>query len=253
MNCNNDTDPFATSHITELSKVDINFETPAIKFLRIFFDPLLNFKFHLKSISEKIAKSLYYLRSVKNVLTADALKSVYYSLIQCHLIYGIQIWSCTSASNYGDLVTKQKNAVQIISLSKYNAHTESLFKNLKIFPLPDLIIFFKIQFVQRFTYGHLPPYLSCMWTTNGERRTLNQESEGASLRNDNDLYVPLVKFYYLDNTPIYCFPRLWNDFEDNQIKAISSKNEFNTKLKSHYLDQLADNYVCSRLLCPHCH
>jgi hypothetical protein len=92
-----------------------------------------------------------------------------------------------------------------------------------------------------------------MWTTNGERRTLNQESEGASLRNDNDLYVPLVKFNYLDNTPIYCFPRLWNDFEDNQIKAISSKNEFNTKLKSHYLDQLADNYVCSRLLCPHCH
>lgn len=253
MNCNNDSDPVATSQITELSKVDVNSETPAIKFLGIFFDPLLNFKFHLKSISAKIAKSLYYLRSAKNILTVDALKSVYYSLIHCHLIYGIQIWSCTSASNYGDLVTKQKNAIRIISLSKYNAHTESLFKNLKILPLPDLINFFKIQFVQRFTYGHLPPSLSCMWTTNGERRILNQEFEGASLRNDNDLYVPFVKFNYLDNTPIYGFPRLWNDFEDNQIKTISNKNEFNTKLKSYYLNQLADNYVCSRLLCPHCH
>jgi hypothetical protein len=235
MNCNNDTDPIAACLITELSKVDVNSETPAIKFLGIFFNPLLNFKFHLKSISAKIAKSIYYLRSAKSVHTVDALKSVYYSLIYCHLIYGIQIWSCTSASNYGYFVTKQQNSIWIISFSKYNAHTESLFKKLKILPLPDILKFFKIQFVQCFTYGHLPPSLSCMWTTNGERRIFNQESDGASLRNDNDLYVPLVKFNYLDNTPIYGFPRLWNQFEDKKNKAISSKNEFNNKFKKNII------------------
>ncbi len=55
MNCNNDTDPTAASLITELSKGDVNSDTP-IKFLGIFFDPLLNLKIHLNSISAKIAK-----------------------------------------------------------------------------------------------------------------------------------------------------------------------------------------------------
>jgi hypothetical protein len=183
----------------------------------------------------------------------SSLKSVYYSLIHCHLIYGIQIWSCTSPSNYSDLVTKQKNAIRIISLAKYNAHTESLFKNLKILRLHDLIKFFKLQFVQRFIHGYLPLSLSDMWITNGDRRNQEQIAEGASLRNDSDLYIPLVRYNYLDNSPIFGFPRLWNEFDDSSIKLIQSKTEFNSKLKNYFLEPLADNFVCSRLLCPHCH
>jgi hypothetical protein len=40
-------------------------ETPAKKFLGIYFDPLLIFKFYLKTISSKIAKSFYFLRLLK--------------------------------------------------------------------------------------------------------------------------------------------------------------------------------------------
>ncbi len=48
---------------------------------------------------------------------------------------------------------------------------------------------------------------------------------------------------------IYGFPKLWNDFEDNQIKSISSKMSLTLNLKIIIFDQLADNHVCSRLLC----
>ncbi len=79
---------------------------------------------------------------------------------------------------------------------------------------------------------HLPPSLSFIWITNGERRHLDQKIEGNSLRNDSDLYVPLGKFIYLDNKPIhiYGFPKLWIAFDDNQIKLITSKDKFNSKL-----------------------
>ena len=50
----------------------------------------------------------------------------------------------------------QKTAIRIISGSKFNAHTEPLFKALEILPLPDLITFMKIQFMQRFTHNLLP-------------------------------------------------------------------------------------------------
>ncbi len=117
-----------------------------------------------------MAKLLYFLRSAKRILTPEALNAVYYSLIHCHLVYGIQIWSSTSTSNYNDLEIKQKNAIRIIFLAKYNAHTESLFKKQQILPLPDLVKYFKLQFVHRFVHSYLPSSLSNMWITIGEKR-----------------------------------------------------------------------------------
>jgi hypothetical protein len=85
-------------------------------------------------------------------LRNTALKSLYYSLFHCHVIYGIQIWSYSAESNFNDIVTKQKMAIRIISNASYNAHSEPLFKKSNIFPIKDLIYFFKIQFMQQFIH-----------------------------------------------------------------------------------------------------
>jgi cytochrome c len=46
---------------------------------------------------------------------------------------------------------------------------------------------------------------------------------------------------------------MWNDFRDDVLKSESNKIIFNAKLKGQFIDQLNANYVCTRLLCPHCH
>jgi hypothetical protein len=53
--------------------------------------------------------------------------------------------------------------------------------------------------------------------------------EGSSLGIENDLSVPPVKCNYLDNSPIFGFPMLWNNFDDI---VIHSKTKFNSKLKN---------------------
>jgi hypothetical protein len=83
------------------------------------------------------------LRRCKNFLSTKSLKTLYYSLIHCHLIYGIQIWSCSSPSLTNVLFKKQKAAIRIVCQVKHYAHTESLFKSLEILPFPSLIDFFK--------------------------------------------------------------------------------------------------------------
>ena len=60
----------------------------------------------------------------------------------------------------------QKTAVRIISGSAYNAHTEPLFKSLEILPLPDLILFSKLQFMQKITQHFLPISFSETWVRN---------------------------------------------------------------------------------------
>ena len=54
--------------------------------------------------------------------------------------------------------------------SKYNSHTEPLFKELKILPLDALIKFFNLQFMQHFIQGFLPASFNSVWLTNEERR-----------------------------------------------------------------------------------
>jgi hypothetical protein len=74
----------------------------------------------------KISKGIFALRSAKNILNQKSLKMLYYSLVHCYLIYGVQVWACVCAPNYilKDLFKKQKIAIKLISQAKYNAHTE---------------------------------------------------------------------------------------------------------------------------------
>jgi hypothetical protein len=204
---------------------------PVIKFLGVLFDPALSFKNQVSTISSKISKSLFILRSVKNILSQKALKSLYYSLIHSHLIYCIQIRSCANQSSINSLFIEQKAAICIINLKSYNAHTESLFKSSAILPLPTLIDYFKLQFMHHFSYNHLPASFNNMWTTNA-RHQLVLDQNPHELRNGEDFYVPFSRLFSIDRPPLINFPKSWNEFSSNDIKSTSQKSIFNKDLKN---------------------
>ena len=86
--------------ILPMKRVTMTSEFPGVKFLGILFYTELNFKLHIRTIASKISKSLFILRRVKNLLSEKWLKTLYYSLVHCHLIYGIHIWSSSTNSNF---------------------------------------------------------------------------------------------------------------------------------------------------------
>ena len=126
--CNNNNnlllDP---SLIKQISLVTNNDEIPAVKFLGIFIDSYLSFKYHTSTIRKKLSKALYTLCMARNILSSKNLKLIYYSTFHCHLIYAIQIWSCCPTANINELCKLQKTAVRILCNAKYNPHTEPLF------------------------------------------------------------------------------------------------------------------------------
>ena len=247
LNFNNDREDQNANLIKNLERVTTNSETPAIKFLGIYIDPLLSFKYHISTISSKLSKSLYFLRAVKYILTPSAFKSVYYSLLHSHFIYGIQIWSSISDTNFNCLYIKQKSAIRIINSAKYNSHSEPLFKKSRILPLPKLVDFFKLQFFHNYVFNQLPSSFANLWPRNEERR-----QDQAILRNHLAYAVPSSRLTSTEKFPFFSFPRLWGLFPEENIKIIESKTLFNLKLKEYFLNTLSDNYKCNRLLCPHC-
>ena len=241
--------------VVPLTRITGSDENPTVKFLGIHIDPLLTFKHHVLMISKKVSSSLYFLRAAKNILSKKALTAVYYSLIHSHLIYAIQIWSCCSNSLIKTLFAKQKSAIRIINSSSYNSHTESLFKECKILPLPKLIDYFKLQFMFHFKQGFLPISFAEIWITNEARRRHlenNVNFANYQLRNDDDIYIPPARLSSIERFPLVCFPRLWSQFDSEDIKIQRNKNIFNSMLKIYFLNQLQSNFICERLLCPHC-
>ena len=119
---------------------------------------------------------------VKNILSQQALKSIYYNIVHSHFIYGIQIWNCASQRNLNNLYVKQKAAVRIIMGVKYNSHSEPIFKTLNILPLPLLIEYFKLQFFHRYLNNELPNSFENMWSLNAERRQDENNQDGRMLQ-----------------------------------------------------------------------
>ena len=135
--------------------------------------------------------------------------------------------------------------------SKYNSHTEPLFKELKILPLDALIKFFNLQFMQHFIQGFLPASFNSVWLTNEERRP--EDMQRRILSNNDQLFVPFTRLLSLSKHPLINFPKTWLEFNCENIKILRNKIEFKTELKKQLLNELASVINCSRLQCPTCH
>ena len=232
--CNNNNDDLLNpDQIKLLSPVSGNDDMPAVKFLGVFFDANLSFKYHVSCVKTKLSKALYVLRMVKKSLPIKSLNQIYYSIFHCHLIYAIQVWSCCTQKLINELFKLQKSAIQIICNVNYNFHTEPLFKREEILPLPDFISFFKVQFMHRFSQNFLPSSFDQVWIRNDIR---NIGENKIQLWNNSRLQLPPSRTALTDRLPTFSFARTWEQFPDEQIKFIRKKIKFEIKFKKFYIN-----------------
>jgi hypothetical protein len=190
---------------------------------------------------------LYSLRSVKNILPSNTLRTLYFSLFHCHLIYALEIWSSASKNYLQPLITKQKAAVRILANKKYNEHTEPLFKSLSILTLPDLISVTNLKFFHSIVHNYAPIIFANTWATNRQTRDIDD----MELRNDNDYYVPRHRTDVIGRMPLFNLPRTWNEMPV-ELTSTRSRMAFNEQLNKFYIDKLNPTPNCNRLLCPSC-
>ena len=104
------------------------------KFLGLTIDENLDWNPHLQKISNKVSRTLGVMCRLKNYLPVHILRLLYNSLVLPYLQYGILTWGF----KIGRIEKLQKRAVRIITCSKYNAHTEPLFKTLNLLKVSDM-------------------------------------------------------------------------------------------------------------------
>ena len=103
--------------------------------------------------------------------------------------------------------------------------------------------------MQRFSQQFLPSSFNDVWIRNSIGKISDNEIQLRNFAQLQNYHSNLVK---LDVFPLYSFPKIWEEFVDENIKIVRKKADFDNKLKDYFLNDLAAVASCNRLLCPAC-
>ena len=124
-------------------------------FLGLTISDNLEWKNHVQKIGNNCSRTIGILNKLKHILPANISLMLYNSLLLPQLNYCILAWG----HNCKRLIKLQKKALRAISISKYNAHTDPLFKKYRILKLHHLLQLQELKCYHKYINKKLPVYL----------------------------------------------------------------------------------------------
>ena len=134
-------------------------KSSSFNFLGLLLNKTMSWKSHIDLLSHKLAQCAGVLNKLKRFFTnIHILRTLYFSMVQSRIMYCI----LTCGFDYYRIEKLQKRFVRIISSSKYNAHSEPLFKILDILKIEHLFSQSCLKFVYKFKKWQLTNYFSSL-------------------------------------------------------------------------------------------
>ena len=198
-----------------------------VVFLGVILDQSLNWKSHIHNVARKISKSLGIIYKASFCLNEASLRTLYFSLVYPYLCYCVGVWGSTYPSNLKRVVTVQKRAIRIISKSKFDAHTDPLFKELKMLKLDSIIKFHICKLMFLYKHGLLPESFDNMFPLNNEIHSYNTKSRSC-------FSLPYCRTNIGKFSIRFQGPKLFNSVNED-IRNSSSVSLFSSRLKSFLL------------------
>ena len=151
------------------------------KHLGMFLDCKLNFEEHLKTIINKIIKTIGLLRKFQNFLPRKSLLTIYKSFIRPHFDYGDIIYDQTyNTSFHQRLESLQYNAALAITGAIRGTSKEKLYNGLGLESLQNRRWYRKLSFLYKVIANKSPSYLFNMTPTKNTSRP-TQETDNTPL------------------------------------------------------------------------
>ena len=233
---------------SEICNVDISLRdcvlerVQNVKYLGVVLDDRLNWKKHISSVCKKIAPVIGVLSKLRWVLPKRICYLIYMSLIHCHFMYCLEVWGCATETALNPLIVLQKKVIRILSFAKCDAHTEILFRNLKVLSIRKLY-FYKICLL---VYKELNNIAKC--NIYGFSHINHRYSTRKRCANDLQLPTATGK---MTNHVLCCFkyvgPRFYNTLP-TQVRECTTVRNFKKNIKV-FISSMDVNVY--KLLYPH--
>ena len=213
-------------------------------FLGLTVNEYMNWNSHVKKIANKISRTLGVMNRLKRYLPISAMKLMYDSLILSHLQFGITNWGFE-----WDRISKlQKRALRIMTNSRYNAHTEPLFKQLYLLKVKDIFDVQCMKFWYKFVNKKLPNYFRDMFK-------YNHEVHDIGTRSHDQLHLYPTRTSGARNVLRHHIPELLNTFPKYLIDKIKTHSLYSIshRIKCYLVDlysydcSIIDCYICNNI------
>jgi hypothetical protein len=213
-------------------------------FLGLTLNENLHWNAHINKISNRISRSLGILNKLKHFLPIQTKILIYNSLILSHLNFGILAWGYKCDR----IIKLQKKAIRILSLSKYNAHTEPLFKELKLLKCTDILKIQELKFYFKYKHDKLPHYLQnlpIMSNRDMHNHATRLQSNIHQIRTNHEYSKSCIKhdiIKVVNNTPTYILDKINTHSLQGFAKYI--KKDILQSYQSYC--SIASCYICCR-------
>ena len=210
-------------------------------FLGLTVNEYMNWNSHTQKIANKISRTLGVMNRLKRYLPISAMKLMYDSWILSHLQFGITNWGFE-----WDRISKlQKRDLRIITNSKYNAHTDPLFKQLHLLKVKDIFDVQCLKFWHKFVNKKLPNYFRDMFKYNYELHEIGTRSH-------DQLHLYPTRTSGARNVLRHHIPELLNKFPKYLTERIKTHSLYSIfyNIKCFLIDLY--NYNCTIIDCYIC-
>lgn len=186
------------------------------KFLGVVLDSKLTWEPHINAVCSKLSSSCYLIRTLRDTVTMDVLRILYFGLVQSTLQYGIMFWG--SSAHLHKALLAQKRIIRCMSRTKPRESCRPIFKKFTILTLPNLYIYSLILYIEK--HKHLLPKAS--------------DSHPYATRGNGLYYQPYSRLGVGQRSPLYMGIKCYN-----KIAAIMQQQRpasFKSKLRRYLLE-----------------
>ena len=201
----------------------------------------MNWSSYSAKIANRISRTLGIMNRLKRYLPFSAMKLMYDSLILSHLQFGITCWDF----EWNRIFKLQKRALRIMTNSKYNAHTEPLFKELEMLKVKNIFDVQCMKFWYKFVNKSLLEYFGTVFTFNNELYQIKT-------RGQNQLHLFPTWTVSARNVLRHYIPDLLQEYPRaiTQRAKTHSIESFVTLLKAYIIESYS--YICTDMNCYSC-
>ena len=169
---------------------------------------------------------------------------LYCSMVNSHLNYGILVWGYQCYR----LEKIQKRIIRTITVSKYNAHTEPLFKLLGLLKIQDMLDLSSLKFYYKYRRDNLPAFFyTFQLTTHGSQHQYNT-------RHREQMLIDRTRTNYADRRTRIYLPTLLNSISKLLLEKIAthSLQGFSQNLTKYFIHRYSDIcYIVNCYVCRH--
>ena len=153
----------STDRVTLKLHHAILFESSKIKYLGLILDNKLDWKSHISELSKKLSRALGLLYKIRDLCPLSVLRSLYFSIFNSHLSYGLVVWGNASKLYINKIKSLQKRALKsIVSAHNDNININSIHHDIKILNVDHQLQVQLSSLMWDYDHDSLPISLKCI-------------------------------------------------------------------------------------------